>query len=72
MPYYTVTIERTVWQEGEIREIEANNEEDAITIAHAEYRHYRNRPQAIMDLTEIDSDYKVIGVKQTEMATNDE
>jgi len=50
MPYYTVTIERTVWQEVEIREIEASNEDAAKTIADEEYRKYARSPQVFGDL----------------------
>jgi hypothetical protein len=72
MPYFTVTIERTAWQELEICEIEAPNEDDAITIADSEYRKHARRPQVIAELVEIDSDYRVIGVRRTAMATDDE
>ena len=69
---YTVTIERTAFQEIDIEEIEAETPDQAREFAEAEYRKYARRPCSVWDVREMDSDYTVGKVRLTEPAGDDD
>ena len=59
MPFYTVTVRRTVYQEFQMEGILGENPEQAEEFARADLRKYSERIESTYDITEIDTDLEI-------------